>query len=453
MEYKGLVRRQKEFFRTGKTRKPGFRIFYLGKLLRWMDENEERILEAVKKDLGDSGAEEYQNGIRMLRQEIQVTIRHLPLWMRPRKVPAHVSELSSVSYIGREPYGSVLVLTPWNDPFHLAVAPLIGAVGAGNCVVLTTSSYTVHTSSLIRNMIREVFPSCYVSAVTGDQEEREALLQETFDYVLFTGSPKAEHSREEQTSRGLSPVNLELNGKSPCIVDETADLRAAARRIVWNKFVHAGQTCAAPDYVLVQHSVRKRLVQYMMKQIQKMYGPKPLENESYPSIINQRHFNRICGLINERKVVYGGESDPDALRIEPTIMEGVTWDDAVMKEEIFGPVLPVMSYYDLSEAADAVEAQSGVLAVYLFAKDKKREREILSELTLHGEANSRRYVQLALPLENRNARPYGRMSKYYGRAGFDLFSCEKKLSKRSALVENTFDTVFQNQLNRIKRWI
>lgn len=454
MEYKGLVRRQKEFFETGKTKKPGFRVFYLGRLLKWMEENEARILDALNKDLGKSSTEGYMTEIGMVKEEIRFAMKHLTLWSKPRRVRTSVSQFPSVSFIYREPYGVVLIMAPWNYPFQLTVAPLIGAVSAGNCAVLKPSSYSVHTSEMIKEMIQEVFPSSYVTAVTGGREENEALLNEKFDYISFTGSPKVGKSVMERAARHLTPVSLELGGKSPCIVDETADLRTAARRIVWGKFLNAGQTCMAPDYVLVQHSVKKKLIHYIIRQIQKMYGAEPLENEGYPAIINQRHFKRISGLINENKVIYGGKTDSTTLRIEPTVMDGITWDDAVMKEEIFGPVLPIMSYYDLREAAAAFEAQSSPLALYLFTRDKKRESYILRKLSYREGCINDTAVHLATPYL-----PFGEvgqsgMGKYHGKASFDTFTHEKSILKKSVLVDSPFRyPPFRDHLNMIKKFM
>lgn len=433
MEYERLVRRQKEFFKMGKTKKPGFRIFYLRKLLKWMEENEDRILRALSQDLGKSSTEGYMTEIGMVKEEIRFNMKHLTFWAKPKRVKTPATQFPSFSFIYREPYGVVLIMAPWNYPFQLTVAPLIGAISAGNCAVLKPSSYSVHTSAMIQEMIREVFPSGYVTVVTGGREENEALLSEKFDYVFFTGSPKAGKSVMEKAARHLTPVILELGRKSPCIVDETADLKTAARRIVWGKFLNAGQTCVAPDYVLVQHSVKKKLIHYIEKQIQKMYGFAPLDNEEYSSIINQRHFKRICGLMDERKVIYGGRTDSMTLKIEPTVMDSVTWDDAVMKEEIFGPILPIMSYYDLKEAVSAIDAQSRPLALYLFTKDKKRESFILREFSYGGGCINDTVVPLATPYLLFGGAGQSGMGKYHGKASFDTFTHEKSIIRKSLL--------------------
>lgn len=454
MEYEGLVKRQKEYFKTGKTKKTALRILYLGKLLKWMDENEDRILKALNKDLGKSSTEGYMTEIGMVKEEIRFSMKHLMTWSKPRRVKTPVTQFPSSSFIYREPYGVVLIMAPWNYPFQLTVAPLIGAISAGNCAVLKPSSYSVNTSAIIRDMIREVFPSCYVTVVTGGRKENEALLNEKFDYIFFTGSPKVGKSVMEKAARHLTPVSLELGGKSPCIVDETADLKTAARRIVWGKFLNAGQTCVAPDYVLVQHNVKKKLIHYIEKQIQKMYGMNPLENEEYSSIINMRHFKRICGLIDERKVIYGGKKNEEILKIEPTVMDGITWGDPVMKEEIFGPILPIMSYYDLREAVTAINAQSKPLALYLFTKDKKKESYILRMISYGGGCINDTVVHLATPYLPFGGVGQSGMGKYHGKASFDTFTHEKSILKKSIFVDIPLRyPPFRNHLKLIKKFM
>ena len=452
--YKEILNRQKEYFRTGETKNVAFRLAQLERMQDWIGKNEEAIMEALHKDLHKAPFEAYATEIGIVKEEIRYTLKHLRGWARPKRVPTPITQFPSRSFIYSEPYGTVLIMSPWNYPFQLTIAPLVGALSAGNCAVLKPSSYSVHTSAMIQEMIREVFPSCYVTVVTGGREENEALLNEKFDYIFFTGSPKVGKSVMEKAARHLTPVSLELGGKSPCIVDETADLRTAAKRIVWGKFLNAGQTCVAPDYVLVQHSVKKRLIHYIIRQIQKMYGQEPLENEEYPAIINQRHFKRISGLINENKVIYGGKTDSITLRIEPTVMDGITWDDAVMKEEIFGPVLPIMSYYDLREAAAAIEAQSSPLALYLFTRDKKRESYILEKLSYGGGCINDTVVHLATPYLPFGGVGQSGMGKYHGKASFDTFTHEKSILKKSVLVDIPFRyPPFRDHLNLIKKFM
>lgn len=454
MGYQGLIKKQKEFFKTGKTKKTAFRLFYLRKLLRWIDENESHIIRALNQDLGKSETEGYMTEIGMVKEEIRHTMRHLASWAKPRYVKTPASQFPSASFIYREPYGVVLIMAPWNYPFQLTMAPLIGAIAAGNCAVLKPSAYSVRTSEIIKRMIKEVFPSCYVTVITGGREENEALLNEKFDYIFFTGSPRVGKSVMEKAARYLTPVSLELGGKSPCIVDETADLKMAAKRIVWGKFLNSGQTCVAPDYLLVQHSVKRKLLHYMKRQIQKMYGMDPISNPEYPTIINQRHFRRVCGLINPDKVVYGGKSDRSALKIEPTIMDGVTWDDAVMKEEIFGPVLPVMTYYDLKEAAAVIDAQPKPLALYLFTKDKKKEAYIVRRLSYGGGCINDTVVHLATPYLPFGGVGQSGMGKYHGKASFDTFTHEKSILKKSVLVDIPFRyPPFRDHLNLIKKFM
>lgn len=435
MEYEELIKKQRNFFRKGKTKKLSYRLFYLRKLLRWINENDDRIILALKQDLGKAEAEGYMTEVSVVKEEIRHTIRHLVLWAKPKHVKTPVTQFPSVSYIYKEPYGVVLIMSPWNYPFQLTIAPLIGAIAAGNCVVLKPSAYSAHTSALIQDMVREVFPGGYVTVLLGGREKNESLLNEKFDYIFFTGSPRVGKIVMEKAAHNLIPVSLELGGKSPCIVDETADLKKAAKRIVWGKFLNAGQTCVAPDYILVQHNVKKKLLQYIKRYIQKMYGEDPLENSEYPSIINKKHFYRVSGLINMEKVIFGGKTDADCLKIEPTIMDGVTWDDAVMKEEIFGPILPVMTYYDLKEAAEMVEAQPKPLALYLFTKKKKREAYIVRRLSYGGGCINDTIVHLATPYLPFGGVGQSGMGKYHGKAGFDTFTHEKSILKKAFFLD------------------
>lgn len=435
MEYEELIKKQRNFFRKGKTKKLSYRLFYLRKLLRWINENDDRIILALKQDLGKAEAEGYMTEVSVVKEEIRHTIRHLVLWAKPKHVKTPVTQFPSVSYIYKEPYGVVLIMSPWNYPFQLTIAPLIGAIAAGNCVVLKPSAYSAHTSALIQDMVREVFPGGYVTVLLGGREKNESLLNEKFDYIFFTGSPRVGKIVMEKAAHNLIPISLELGGKSPCIVDETADLKKAAKRIVWGKFLNAGQTCVAPDYILVQHNVKKKLLQYIKRYIQKMYGEDPLENSEYPSIINKKHFYRVSGLINMEKVIFGGKTDADCLKIEPTIMDGVTWDDAVMKEEIFGPILPVMTYYDLKEAAEMVEAQPKPLALYLFTKKKKREAYIVRRLSYGGGCINDTIVHLATPYLPFGGVGQSGMGKYHGKAGFDTFTHEKSILKKAFFLD------------------
>lgn len=434
-EYKEMLGRQKAYFMKGETKNVEFRIRQLQRMEEWINSNEEQIMEALRKDLHKSAFEAYATEIGLVKEEIRYTVKHLHRWAKPRRVPTPVSQFPSVSFVYPEPYGTVLIMSPWNYPFQLTVAPLVGALCAGNCAVVKPSAYSVHTSALIARMIRELFPPKYVSVIEGGRKENEALLQEKFDYIFFTGSVNVGRYVMEKAAAHLTPVSLELGGKSPCIVDETADLSLAAKRIVWGKLLNCGQTCVAPDYLFVQKSVKDKLLRQMKKQINKMYGSDPCKSEDYPRMINQKHFDRVRNLIQNAHVVCGGGSREDTLQIEPTILDGVTWDHPVMQEEIFGPVLPVMTFFDLKEAAEQINARPRPLALYLFTGKKERENYILKHISYGGGCINDTIVHLATP-----HMPFGGvgdsgMGGYHGKASFDTFSHLKSVMKKSCLVD------------------
>ena len=312
-----------------------------------------------------------------------------------------------------EPYGVVLVMSPWNYPFMLCMEPVIGAIAAGNCCVVKPSAYSPATSAVIRTILSEVFPPEYVAVVEGGRAENAALLEQRFDYIFFTGGVTVGRLVMEKAAVHLTPVTLELGGKSPCIVTADCDLKVAARRIVFGKFLNCGQTCVAPDYLLVDQSVKDPLLALIQKEIARQYGPDPLANPDYGKIINRKHFDRLCGLINPAKVVCGGQTQPDALRIAPTLLDPVQPRDAVMQEEIFGPLLPVLTYKSLDEAAQFIQSREKPLALYLFTRNRKAER-LFAE-----------YVSLGFGGVGRSG-----MGSYHGRKSFETFSHEKSILKK-----------------------
>lgn len=434
-DYREILRKQKDFFMKGETRQVEFRLRQLRKMEEWIVENEQKIMEALRKDLHKSAFEAYATEIGFVKEEIRYTLKHLAGWAKPRRVPTPVTQFWSTSFIYPEPYGSVLIMSPWNYPFQLTIAPLVGAVCAGNCAVVKPSAYSAHTSSLIARMIRELFPPKYVTVIEGGRKENEALLQQKFDYIFFTGSVSVGKYVMEKAAAHLTPVSLELGGKSPCIVDETADLSLAAKRIVWGKLLNCGQTCVAPDYLLVQKSVKDKLLKQMKRQIEKMYGPDPCRSEDYPKMINQKHFDRVMGLIRDAHVVCGGGSRKETLQIEPTILDGVSWDHPVMQEEIFGPVLPVLTFYDLKEAANQINARPKPLALYLFTRKKDREDYVLKHISYGGGCINDTIVHLATPYMPFGGVGDSGMGGYHGKTSFDTFSHTKSIMKKSCLID------------------
>jgi aldehyde dehydrogenase (NAD+) len=332
--------------------------------------------------------------------------------------------------IVQEPYGVVLVMSPWNYPFLLSLEPLIGAIAAGNTVVLKPSAYSPNTSNIIAKIIEEVFDSSYVSVVKGGREANQSLLEEKFDYIFFTGGVSVGKLVMQKASAHLTPVTLELGGKSPCIVERSADLQIAARRIVFGKFLNCGQTCIAPDYILVEESIHDEFVKHLMNELPLMYGENILDNPNYGKIINRKHFDRLLGLIAPQKVVYGGKSDANSLRIEPTILDHVTSDDAVMQEEIFGPLLPILSVRDMDEAYQFVQSRPRPLALYLFTNNAGIEKRFVQQVPFGGGCINDTIIHIA----TKNL-PFGGignsgMGRYHGKYTFDTFSHEKAVVKK-----------------------
>lgn len=452
MEYKSMLHKQRAYFQTGDTKNVEFRIRQLKKLYQWITVHEQEIMDALYMDLNKSNFEAYATEIGIVKEEIRYTLKNLRKWAAPKRVPTPITQFPSKSFIYPEPYGIVLIMSPWNYPFQLTIAPLVGAICAGNCAVVKPSAYSPHTTKVMAEMLRELFQEKYIAVVEGGRQENQALLNEKFDYIFFTGSVNVGKYVMEKASAHLTPVSLELGGKSPCIVDETADLKLAAKRIVWGKFLNSGQTCVAPDYILVQNSVKDKLVRYMEKYIRKMFGKDPMQNPDYPKMINEKHFNRVLGLTERAHIVCGGGSDVDMLKIEPTVLDQVTWESPVMQEEIFGPLLPVLTFYDIEEAIQMVNARPRPLALYYFTKDKQREAMMLKQVSYGGGCINDTIVHLAT-----SHMPFGGvgnsgMGGYHGKDSFDTFTHKKSIMKKSVLLDIPIRYApFKNKLNILKK--
>ena len=452
MEYKSMLHTQRAYFQTGDTKDVEFRIRQLKKLYQWITVHEQEIMDALYMDLNKSNFEAYATEIGIVKEEIRYTLKHLRKWAAPKRVPTPITQFPSKSFIYPEPYGIVLIMSPWNYPFQLTIAPLVGAICAGNCAVVKPSAYSPHTTKVMADMLRELFQEKYIAVVEGGRQENQALLNEKFDYIFFTGSVNVGKYVMEKASAHLTPVSLELGGKSPCIVDETADLKLAAKRIVWGKFLNSGQTCVAPDYILVQNSVKDKLVRYMEKYIRKMFGKDPMQNPDYPKMINEKHFNRVLGLTERVHGVCGGGSNVDMLKIEPTVLDQVTWESPVMQEEIFGPLLPILTFYDIEEAIQMVNARPRPLALYYFTKDKQREAMMLKQVSYGGGCINDTIVHLAT-----SHMPFGGvgnsgMGGYHGKDSFDTFTHKKSIMKKSVLLDIPIRYApFKNKLNILKK--
>lgn len=364
-----LLDKQRQYFYSGATLDLDFRISALKRLRASIRKHEDQIHAALKKDLGKSNFESYMCETGLVLSEITHMLKNIRSYAKEQTVPTPLAQFHSRSFRKPSPYGVVLIMSPWNYPFLLTIEPLVDAIAAGNTVILKPSAYSPATSEVIRLLIHECFDEKYVATVTGGRAENTHLLSLHFDYIFFTGSQSVGKEVMRKASEHLTPVTLELGGKSPCIVDKTANLRLAAKRIVFGKFLNCGQTCVAPDYIYCDPEIKEALVAELRRQITRQYGKEALKNRNYGKIINEKHFERILGLINGEKLVYGGQSEPESLRIAPTVLNNITWDDAVMGEEIFGPLLPILTFDTLNEALDTVESHPHPLALYFFSEE------------------------------------------------------------------------------------
>lgn len=435
MEISGIVKKQRAYFATGATRDVDKRIAVLKRLQQAIRNHETGLAEAMRKDLGKSASESYMCEVGLTLSELSFQISHLKRWAKPKRRGTDLTNFHGKSFSVREPYGCVLVMSPWNYPFLLCVEPMIGAIAAGNCCVLKPSAYSPATSAAIKELMEEVFPEEYVAVVEGGRAENSALLEERFDYIFFTGGVNVGKLVMEKAAAHLTPVTLELGGKSPCIVDKTADLKLAAARIAFGKYLNCGQTCVAPDYLLIDRTVKDAFLEQFIRTVKRMYGERPLENPDYGKIINRKHFDRICGLMDAEKLVYGGETDADALRIAPAVMEPVTRADAVMQEEIFGPILPVISFDEIGQAFDFVLEGEKPLAAYLFTRNKETEKRFLKQISFGGGCINDTIMHLATSRMGFGGVGNSGMGSYHGRKSFETFSHEKNILKKYGWID------------------
>ena len=365
--------------------------------------------------------------IGMALSEIGHMIKHVRRYARPKRVRTPLAQFPSRSFSVPIPYGNTLIMSPWNYPFLLTIDPLATAIAAGNTAIVKPSAYSPATSEIIKRIVGECFSPEYVSVVMGGRAENSALLDQKFDFVFFTGSQSVGKEVLRHTAEHLTPAVLELGGKSPCIVDSSANIRLAAKRIVFGKYLNCGQTCVAPDYILCEGSVKDEFIFEVIKQIRAQFGEKPLDNKDYGKIINKKHFDRLLGLIDTSKVVVGGESDPDALRIAPTVMDNVTYDDAVMGEEIFGPIMPVLTFDSFDAVVDDLKTKDKPLALYLFTNDKRHMERVTKELSYGGGCINDVIIHLATSEMGFGGVGESGMGAYHGKVGFDTFSHRKSI--------------------------
>ena len=432
-----VLEKQRNYFNTGATRDLDFRIEKLCSLKNAIKENEKQILEALWLDLHKSEFEAYATEIGIILDEINFVAKHLKSWSKTKKVRTPLTHFLSSSYIYSEPYGVSLIISPWNYPFQLLMAPLIGSIAAGNCAMLKPSENSPKTTEVIIKIIEEAFSEEFVSVVEpyGGKESAEALLKEEFDYIFFTGSVPVGKIVMEAASKHLTPVTLELGGKSPCIVDKDADIKLSAKRIAWGKFLNAGQTCVAPDYILVHESVKKQLLTEITGYIKEFFGEHPVNSNDFPRIINERQFDRLVGLLDKGNIVIGGEHSKSEKYIAPTIIDNITWSDPVMLDEIFGPILPIMEFEDLEQVIKMVNSKPKPLALYFFSNNKKHQKRIIDMISYGGGCINDTIMHVASPYLPFGGVGASGMSAYHGKGSYDVFSHKKSVSKKSNIID------------------
>ena len=422
-----LVEAQRAWFRTGATLDLRRREQALDALRRAIQSREAEINQALERDLGKCAFESYFSETGMVLSELRFQRKHLRRFAKPRTVPTPLAQFAAKSYRQPSPYGVCLIMSPWNYPLLLTLDPLIDAIAAGNTAILKPSAYAPHTAEVLKSLIEDTFDPEYVTVVTGGREENKSLLSTHFDYIFFTGSQAVGREVMAKAAANLTPVTLELGGKSPCIVEKSANLSLAARRIVFGKYLNCGQTCVAPDYILCDVAVKDALVAELKKEILRQYGSRPLKDPTYGRIINEKHFTRLLGLLDPEKTVHGGETDRETCRIAPTVMTGVDWSHPSMGQESFGPILPVLTYRNLEEAVAQIQARPHPLALYYFTGDAAQAREVMARCGFGGGCINDVVIHLATTWMPFGGFGESGMGCYHGKAGFEAFTHFKSI--------------------------
>ncbi|NLD17379.1 MAG: aldehyde dehydrogenase [Tissierellia bacterium] len=430
MEISKLLEKQRNFFNSNATKNLEFRLENLNKLKHLLEVHEGEILHALYEDLNKSNFEAYVTEMGIVKEELSLTIKNLPKWTKRRRVHTPITQFPSQSFIYSEPYGISLIISPWNYPLQLAMIPLIGSLAAGNCNILKLSQKSKNTTEILTKILDENFDERLIRVVNSEEVSNEELLKENYDYIFFTGSAKVGKVVMEAAAKHLTPITLELGGKSPCIVDETANITLAGKTIAWGKFLNAGQTCVAPDYILVDKKIKGRLIEEIRRHLFLFYGTNILENPEYPKIISPEHFKRLIDLLNEGKKEFGGNSNLDNQKIEPTILSEINWDSKIMEEEIFGPILPIIEYDNLNSMIEEIKLRPKSLALYLFSEDKINKEKIKNEISYGSGCINDVLMQLANPNLPFGGVGNSGMGKYHGKFSFDTFSNKKSIVEK-----------------------
>ncbi len=425
-----IVKKQKSFFRSGKTKDLNFRIQQIKKLNQLVQQHEEEIYESLNRDLNKPHYESMMVETGPFYAEVKHTLKHIREWAAPEIVPTSLFNTPGASKIMREPYGNVVIIAPWNYPFQLTFSPLVGAMAAGNCAILKPSEHAPHTSAIIKKIINQHFDEGYIHVIEGGVKETQELLNERWDYIFYTGGPEVGRIIYQAAVKHLTPVTLELGGKSPCVVHKDADIKLAAKRIAWGKWINSGQTCLAPDYLFVHAEIKDKLVDALKNAVSSSYGNDPINSNDYCKIINEKHYNRLKGYLNDGEIIFGGKYDDKKLKIEPTLLYNPPFHSTVMKEEIFGPILPVYTYNNMEEVIEFVNSREKPLATYLFSRSNAIQKQYLDQTSSGGVTINDTVLHISS-----SEMPFGGVGEsgiggYHGKYSFDTFSHKKSVLYR-----------------------
>lgn len=451
---KEKINKQREYFSTGETKDINFRIEKLKKLRDVLKSEEEKVFEALKKDLMKSSFESYVTEVAMVYDEINMHIKNIKKWSKKRRVKTPLVQFPAKSFIQLEPYGVVLIIGPFNYPFMLTMDPLIGAIAAGNTVIIKPSESAPETSKILKEILEKVFDEKYILHVNPERgkEVVEELLKEKFDYIFFTGSATVGKIVMKAASQYLTPVTLELGGKSPCIIDKDCKVELAARRIVWGKLMNSGQTCVAPDYLYVHKNIEEEFIKKLEEEIKNQFGDNPLESKDYSKMVNEREFNRVLSYIDKEKLVFGGNYNRKTFQIEPTILKNITWDDPVMEKEIFGPIFPILIFENLDEVIRVVNSKDKPLALYYFSEDKNKIEKVLNSTSSGGVTINDTLVHVSSSYLPFGGVGNSGMGEYHGKYSFDLFSNKKGVMNRKTFLDLKIRYApFKNKLTIVKK--
>lgn len=453
MDLNKIYAAQQAYFASGATRPYAFRKQQLKKLKQAIKKHEPAVMQALHADLRKPPLEAYSSEIGIIYEEIRHTLDNLKHWMRPDEVTSPFMHYPSSSRIYKDPLGLTLLIGPWNYPFQLLAAPLIGAIAGGNCVVLKPSELAPHTATVLETIIKETFDPAYITVIQGDgREVIPAAMQHRFDHVFFTGSIPVGKKILEMAAPHLTPVTLELGGKSPCVVDDRVNIEVAAKRIIWGKYWNAGQTCIAPDYVLVHRSVKEQLTAAMNKAITRFFGNDPAASPDYGRIINSGRFDTLTALLSQGRIITGGVTNKADLYISPTLMEDVPWTAPLMQEEIFGPILPIIPFDNIPQAVDLIRQHPYPLSLYIFTKRSKTEKILLEQLRFGGGCVNNALTHFTNPELPFGGTGYSGMGRYHGHYSFETFTHRKGVMKTATWLDVPVKYApYGNKLNLLKR--